>query len=373
MKHDVRAVSESFAFPGDYVAAGPYGTGHINDTYCVTQNQAGTPVRYIIQRINDAVFKNPVAVMENIQRVTRHQHAMLCEDGGREDRSRRALTLVPTRDGRDYHVDAAGGTWRAYLFIERATTYDQVQRVDQAGQAARAFGLFMKQLRSLPGAPLHVTIPGFHDTRARFDALQRVIGADPCNRAAGIKDAIDFAQAREGMVDVLLDLQRQGRLPEVVTHNDTKLNNVMLDDVTGEGVCVIDLDTVMPGLSLYDFGDMVRTAACPTAEDEQDVSKVVARGDMIQALVEGYLEAAGDVLNGDELAHLVFAGRLITLEIGIRFLTDYLEGDVYFKTRRPGQNADRCRCQFAMVRSLESQQDDLESMVAGIVRGGGGA
>ena len=218
-------------------------------------------------------------------------------------------------------------------------------------------------MAELPGERLHETIPNFHNTRSRFDRLAEVVEADPQGRLKEVAAEWAFIQEREGLVDVLLDLAAKGEIPERVTHNDTKLNNVMIDDATETGVCVIDLDTVMPGLALYDFGDLVRTATSPAAEDETDVSKVRMQMPMFAALARGYLSSAGGFLNDAEKAHLGFSGKLISLEIGIRFLTDYLEGDVYFKTKRPGHNLDRCRTQLALVGSIESQEDAIAALL----------
>lgn len=360
----VEAAAGAFECPGHLLEAEPYGTGHINDTYAVTFDQSGGPVRYILQRINHDVFRDPVMVMRNIERVTGHLREKLSSDGA-DDLDRRTLTVIQAREGDSFYIDSDGNHWRMYIFIEKAQTYDELETTDQAYQAAKAFGTFMKQLADLPGGPLEETIPGFHDTRARFDALRKAIADDACNRAADVAEEIAFANARESIVDTLLDLQKEGKIPLVTTHNDTKLNNVMLDDATGEGICVIDLDTVMPGLSLYDFGDMVRTAMRPCPEDERDLSKVVGRIDMFEAITRGYLASAGDALNSAEIEHLAFSARLITFEIGLRFLTDYLQGDVYFKTHRPGQNLDRTRVQFKMVESMEGHMAEMESIVRG--------
>ena len=214
----------------------------------------------------------------------------------------------------------------------------------------------------LPGPRLHETIPGFHDTRTRLEAFKRAVATDRAGRACEVQAEIDFALAGEPMAGVLLDLLTRGEMPERITHNDTKFNNVMLDDATARGVCVIDLDTVMPGLALYDFGDMVRSATNAAAEDERDVAKVTMRMDIYEGLVAGYAASAGAFLNDAERAHLAFAGKLITYEIGLRFLTDFLEGDVYFKIKRPGHNLDRCRTQFALVRSIERQEPAMQAM-----------
>ena len=359
---DLATVLSAFPLMGRLRAAAPYGSGHINDTFAVTFDQAGTQVRFLLQRINHRVFTNVPALMDNVSRVTAHANRRVLELG-LPDAARRALTLVPARDGLPYHRDAHGGWWRCYLFIEGARTHDIVETPHQAAEAARAFGDFQKMLVDLPGERLHETIPDFHHTRRRFDQLQRAINADVRNRAAEAREEIAFALAQEPMVDVLLDLKARGEIPERITHNDSKLNNVMLDDVTHAGVCVIDLDTVMPGLALYDFGDMVRSATNSAAEDERDLSRVQARRPIFDALVEGYLGSAHEFLNDAEVAHLAFGGQLITYEIGIRFLTDFLEGDTYFKTKRPGHNLDRARNQFALLRSLQAQRSEMEAQV----------
>ena len=359
LKHDVRAIAREFEIHGEFVSAEPYGSGHINDTYCVVFDQAGARGRYIFQRINHLVFKNPVALMENIARVTRHLGGKFT---GTPDAGRRALTLLPARDGKPFQHDAAGNCWRVYVFIEQARSYDAVESPAQAFQAAKAVGLFQKLLADLPAPRLHDTIPDFHHTPKRFLALEKALAADATNRAALAKPEIEFALRHQAMTGVLLD----ACLPERVTHNDTKFNNVLLDDATGEGICVIDLDTVMPGLALYDFGDMVRTATSPAQEDERDLAKVTMQFPMFEALVRGYLAAAAEFITPAEKQHLAFAGRLITFEIGLRFLTDFLAGDTYFKVHRNGHNLDRCRTQFKLVESIEQQEAKMKRLVAGL-------
>jgi len=301
-------------------------------------------------------------LMENLERVIKHVRQKL-EAEGADDIERRVLTLIPTVTDTSFYVDAEGNHWRVYVFIEGAKTYDELETQEQAYEAAKAFGLFQKQLADLPGEPLIETIPGFHDTRSRFEALRKAIDEDVCGRAADVQADIDFAFERESIVDRVLDMLKDGSIPLVTTHSDTKLNNVMLDDKTGEGICVIDLDTVMPGSCLYDFGDMVRTAARPCPEDETDLTKVVARLEMFESITRGYLAAAGDSLNQNEKDHLAFSARLITFEIGLRFLTDYLQGDVYFKTHRDGHNLDRARVQFKMTASFEERMDEMNEIV----------
>jgi hypothetical protein len=355
-KHNIRAIAAQFQLHGEFLHAEPYGSGHINDTYCAVFDQAGVHVRYVLQRINHHIFKNPVALMENVQRVTSH---LAAKASGEPDFTRRVLTLIPTRRGQAWHQDPEGNTWRAYLFIERARTYDAVESTTQAFQAARAFGEFQQRLADLPAPRLHDTIPDFHHTPRRFTAFEAALAADKAHRAALAKPEIDFALAQQPLTGVLLEAD----LPERVTHNDTKFNNVMLDDATGEGICVIDLDTVMPGLALYDFGDMVRTATSPAKEDERDLTKVTMQFPMFEALVRGYLASAGDFLTKEEKGQLAFSGKLITFEIGIRFLTDFLAGDVYFKVHRDGHNLDRCRTQFRLVESIEQQEAEMNQLV----------
>jgi Ser/Thr protein kinase RdoA (MazF antagonist) len=356
LRHDARQVASQFQIYGEFINAGPYGSGHINDTYCAVFNQGGTPVRYILQRINHHVFKTPVALMENVERVTTHISKKVA---GHPDFSRCGLTLIPARDGRAWHSDEGGNYWRTYIFVENARTYDAVESPQQAFQAARAFGRFQKLLADLPAPRLHDTIPGFHHTPQRFAKLEAAIAADPANRARLAESEIEFALNHKAMAGVLL----AAGLPERVTHNDTKLNNVMLDDETGEGICVIDLDTVMPGLAPYDFGDIVRTSTSPAKEDERDLSKVQMQFPMFEALARGYLETAAEFLTKAERQLLVLSGKLITFEIGIRFLTDYLEGDSYFKVHREGHNLDRCRTQFKLVESIERQEGAMNKLV----------
>ena len=355
-RHDVRAVARRFRILGDFISDEPYGTGHINDTYAAVFAQGGAPVRYLLQRLNTQVFQCPAAVMENIQRVTGHVRGKLAGGG---EVSRSVLTLIPTVEGRWWHGDERGNCWRAYIFIENARTYDQVQSSRQAFAAAKAFGAFQQQLADLPAPRLHDTIPGFHDTPARLAQLEQAVAADAANRAQLARAEIEFACRRKPLTASLL----AANLPERITHNDTKLNNVMLDDGTGEGVCVIDLDTVMPGLAAYDFGDMVRTSTSLNAEDERDLSKVAMRFELYEALVRGYLEGAAGFLTRAEKQYLAPAGKIVTLEIGIRFLTDYLAGDRYFKVLRKGQNLDRCRTQFKLVESLERQEERMVRLV----------
>ncbi len=359
-QHNVIAAVSQFEIAGEFLGAIPYGSGHINDSYCVVFLQAGVKVRYIVQRINQTIFKNPTALMENIQRVTSHIAAKVSEDVGC---SQQVLTLIPERYGRAWHIDGEGNYWRAFHFIEGARTYDAVESVEQAFQAAKAFGQFQKLLVDLPEPRLHDTIPDFHHTPKRFKALEQAIAIDVVDRAFVAKPEIEFALARQSIVNVLQDAS----LPERITHNDTKFNNVMLDNTTGKGICVIDLDTVMPGLAPNDFGDMVRTTTSPAEEDERNLSKVTMQFSMFEALVRGYITSA-DFLTKAEKQHLVLSSKLITFEQGIRFLTDYLSGDAYYKVRYDDHNLDRCRTQFKLVESIEQQEERMSRLVQSVDR-----
>lgn len=352
-------VSRHFQIYGELLDAEPCKVGHINETYTATYDQGGVRVRYIHQRINHEVFKKPDEVMENLDRVTRHLRTKLAERGEPEI-TRRSLTITPAKDGRSYYRSPDGDYWRCFVFIERVRTYESVESAEQAYQAGRAFGEFQHLLVDLPGARLHDTIPHFHNTRRRFDTLEKAISEDRVNRAGIAKAEIEWARRHENLCDVILAAMENGGIPERTTHNDTKFNNVMLDIQTGKAMCVVDLDTVMPGCALYDFGDMVRTTTSPTLEDELDLRKVQMRMPMFRALCRGYLEGAGAFLNKAERAHIAFAGKLITFTIGMRFLTDFLNGDTYFRVHRPLHNLDRSRTQFRLVESIEKQEDEMQ-------------
>jgi aminoglycoside phosphotransferase (APT) family kinase protein len=323
-------------------------------------------VRYIHQRINGHVFRQPDRLMDNVSRVLTHAATRLA---GEPDAARRVLTLVPARDGLPFVTDEDGALWRTYLFIERARTYDIVETPAQAQAAAQAFGQFQALLADLPGARLHDTIPDFHHTRQRFDAFAGAVAADACNRAGACRDLIDVALAREADADRLQAASAAGDVPERVTHNDTKINNVMMDEATGEALCVVDLDTTMPGLAPIDFGDMVRTASNAAAEDEPDPSRVVSRREMFDALVQGYLSAAGTFLRPAEIEWLAFAGKLLAFEQAIRFLGDHLQGDLYYRIHYPGHNLQRARAQLALMVSIERQLDDYQAIVRRYARG----
>jgi Ser/Thr protein kinase RdoA (MazF antagonist) len=360
LARDLAGIGGSFRIDGECVACDPYGNGHINDTYLASYRGRGGTARYIHQRINDEIFKDPPALMENVRRVLEHLERKQADV---RDLSRRTIALVPAKDGKPYHRDAEGHYWRTFNHVEGGRSYDVVETPRQAREAAKAFGRFQGLLTDLPAPRLHDTIPDFHHTPKRFEALERAIEKDAAGRARLARKEIDFAFKRKADASVLEDSKRAGRLPERIAHNDTKINNVIIDEATQAALCVIDFDTVMPGLALHDFGDMVRTATSPAAEDERDLSKVTLQLSMFEALVRGYLETAGEFLTAEEKRLLPFSGKIITFETGIRFLADYLAGDVYFKIHRPEHNLDRCRTQFRLVESIEAQEAAMRRIV----------
>ena len=365
MSCDTNLIVGEFAVCGNVTDALPYGTGHINDTYLVHC----TGGSYILQRINTNIFRRPELLMENFRKVTSHIAAKIEAEKRRGSaRRRETLHLVPARrDGAPFFRDAEGGFWRCYVFVDRAVTYDIIETETQAEMGAAAFGEFQNDLADLPGR-LNETIPDFHNTPKRLAALEQAIRDDKMGRLKEVGREVDFMRAHAEDCSKLLKLHEAGVIVERVTHNDTKLNNVLIDEAGGGGICVIDLDTTMPGLPHYDFGDMLRTGTSPAAEDEKDLSKVGMRFGMFEALLRGYLSTAGKFLNDEEKELLPFSGILLTLETGIRFLTDYLEGDVYFKTHRPGHNLDRCRTQIKLVQSMEEAMPRMRKRCAELSR-----
>ena len=361
----LQEISRHFQIYGEILHAETFKIGHINETYSATYDQGGTRVRYIHQKINKAVFQNPVVLMKNLMRVTTHIRRKL-EAANVPDLTRRSLIVIPTRDGKSHLVSRDGEFWRTFVFVEGTQTFEAVQSPAQACQAGRAFGEFQSLLVDLPGGRLTETIPGFHDTRKRFLALQHAIHKDHYNRSKSARPEIEFALQRAASTAVILDAMAEGKIPERVTHNDTKFNNVMLDTVTGEARCVVDLDTVMPGCALYDFGDMVRTTTSPTLEDERDLTKVKLHLPIFKKLAEGYWSTAGGFLTKAEKNLMAFCGKLITFETGLRFLTDFLSGDTYFRIHRPDHNLDRCRTQFKLVASIEQQEKAMQKFVDGL-------
>ena len=352
----------AFDFGGEIVGAVRYGSGHINDTFCVHTQPGEDPCRrFILQRISSAAFHHPDQVMENIAGVTAFLGKAIAAAGG--DPSRETMTVVPTRDGKSFYSDSEGGAWRVYPFIEGTVCLQAAETPELFAASARTFGRFQRMLKDYPADTLYETIPHFHDTEDRLAKLKAAVEADVMGRVKDVQPELDFVWKREADCSVALQALRDGKLPLRVTHNDTKLNNVLIDRESGEGICVIDLDTVMPGLSINDLGDSIRFGANHSAEDEQDLSKVNFDISLYEVYTQGFLEGADGALTQAELDYLPWGAKLMTLECGIRFLTDYLDGDHYFRIHREGQNLDRCRTQFKLVADMEEQWDAMKAVV----------
>lgn len=335
-----------------------YGNGHINDTFMVHTGKDGTGRRYIIQRINTEVFRNPQELMENIAGVTAFLRKKIIEAGG--DPERETLNIVKTKNGENFCHDDIGCCWRVYPFVENTDSFDEVKKPEDFYQSAVAFGHFQNLLAEYPAAGLHETIRDFHNTPVRYRNFMKALKADALGRAKNVQPEIEFVLAHEKDTHVLMDQNAAGNLPLKVTHNDTKLNNVLFDHKTGRALCVIDLDTIMPGFATNDFGDSIRFGANTGAEDERDLSKVGLNLGLYDIYLKGFLEECRNSLNETEVHMLRWSAKLMTLECGIRFLTDYLEGDSYFRIHREGQNLDRCRSQFKLVSDMEEKWDEME-------------
>ena len=337
----------------------PFGEGHINETYAVYMpGPEGTDVpRYVLQRVNIHVFKNPAQVMENIFSVTEYLREVIRKEGG--DLDRETLSYIKTKSGDTYFEDADGQPWRCLHYVPNSICHQTVEEPQQFYQSARSFGHFLKQLGDYPAERLYETIPRFHDTVKRFQDFSEAVRKDVKNRAGQCREEIDFALAREADCGVLMKQLQEGVLPLRVTHNDTKLNNILFDADTDQGLCIIDLDTIMPGLAANDFGDSIRFGASTAEEDEPDLSKVHFDIHLYELYVKGYLEMAREVLTPAEIDSLPWGARLMTLECGMRFLADYLQGDVYFKTAYPEHNLVRARTQFRLVKEMEEQFDSM--------------
>lgn len=359
----LEAALEAFDFGGQIAGALRYGAGHINDTFAVyTQQKNGTAKRFILQRINTRVFTKPDELMENIVGVTEYLRKLIIQNGGNPDRE--TLTVLRTKQGLTYYTAANGDAWRVYLFIENAVCYQTAEKPELFKASARAFGKFVTQMEEYPVETLHETISKFHDTRARYENLVKAVEADKMGRVAQCKEEINFALARKEDCAVLMDKLNAGELPLRVTHNDTKLNNIMMDPVKMAGLCVIDLDTVMPGLTVNDYGDSIRFGASTAAEDEPDLARVNFSISLFQTYTEGFLETAGASMTRLEREMLPWGAKLMTLECGMRFLTDFLAGDVYFRTAYPLHNYHRARTQFKLVKQMEEQWQQMNRIVA---------
>jgi len=359
---NILEVLEAYELPATLVGAVRYGQGHINDTFCVLcQPQEGDCIRFILQGLSRAAFPHPEELMENFIGVTSYLRERISENGG--DPARETLSLVNTTDGKPFYTDSNSKVWRLTPFIEGTDCFQSATPA-LFEASARAFGRFQYQLRDFPAATLHEPIVNFHNTEDRLQKFLAALEADKHDRAKDVQAEIDFVLARKADCSVAMQALRDGILPLRVTHNDTKLNNILIDRRTGEGICVIDLDTTMPGLSINDFGDSIRFGANHSKEDEKDLSKVNFDIGLYEAYTRGFLEGANGGLTAAELDYLPWGARLMTLECGIRFLTDYLDGDHYFRTHYEGQNLDRCRTQFKLVSDMEAQFEQMKAIVA---------
>ncbi|WP_346662433.1 phosphotransferase [uncultured Merdimonas sp.] len=340
----------------------PFGAGHINETYAVymPSQEGEDQLAYVLQRVNSNVFKDPAGVMDNIFGVTEYMRGVIRREGGDPDRE--TLSYIKTKSGLNYFEDSEGEPWRCYNFIPDSECYQLVENPGQLYEAGNSFGHFLKQLIAYPASELKETIPDFHHTAKRYEAFQKAVDRDLKNRVYTCKPEVAFVKARKEDCSVLVRQQEEGKLPLRVTHNDTKLNNILFDSETGKGLCIIDLDTIMPGLAANDFGDSIRSGATTGAEDEKNLDLVHFDLDLYEAYVKGYLEAAGEVLTPEEVESLPWGARLMTLECGMRFLTDYLEGDTYFKTAYPEHNLVRARTQFRLVEEMEQQFERMQEL-----------
>lgn len=351
----------NFAIDGEFVSCEPYGSGLINRTYVAVYNEGGRRVRYIVQRINTNLFKNVDGLMNNIKLVTEFNRAEIMKRGGDPDRE--SLTLVPTKNGGTYFRTEEGDCYRVYVFIENAKGYDVVEKPEHFYESAVAFGKFAMLLDRFDSSKLFEVLPDFHNTVKRFDNFRRSLEADKFNRAKDVKKEIGFALEREKITHMIVDLLASGKMPSRVTHNDTKLNNVLIDTRTDKAVSVIDLDTMMPGSICYDFGDSIRFGCNPCLEDTPETEKVIFNMPLFETYTKGYLSVFGDTITDIERKNLPMGAILMTYECGIRFLTDYLDGDVYFRKTREGQNIDRTRTQFKLVSDMEKRYDEMLSAV----------
>lgn len=356
----------AFRLAGIPRSVNPHGNGHINDTYLVICDDAGNVKKYILQRMNHSIFRNPQALMENVAGVTSYLQEKIRERNGDPDRE--TLSVIKTKDGKNYFEDSLHNFWRVFPFIEDTYCLEKVENAGDFYDCAQAFGSFQRQLADYPAETLHETIPLFHHTPSRFQTFQKAVREDPLGRADSVREEINFALAREADTHVLTDLLEKGELPLRVTHNDTKLNNILFDAVTKKALCIIDLDTVMPGLSLYDFGDAIRTGANTGAEDETDLSKIGLDLSLFETFTDGFLTGCAGSLTPLEIELLPMGAKLMTYECGIRFLADYLVGDVYFKIHREHHNLDRARTQFKLVADMEAKWEEMAEIVRRLSR-----
>ena len=359
---DIYEAINNFCFDGELVSCKEFGSGHINKTYIAKFSDNGVEQRYVVQQVNSDVFKNIEELMSNVFAVTDYLRGVITENGGDPDRE--TLHYIKTTDGKNYYTDSDGNYYRAYIFVKDSITYDSADSAEIFKKSGAAFGKFQRMLDGFPADKLNETIEHFHDTYWRYEnEFLPALSAASSELLSECKDEIAFVENRKDEMPVIEKMLKKGEMPVRVTHNDTKLNNVMFDEKTGECVCVIDLDTVMPGSALYDFGDSIRFGASTAAEDETDLSKVSVNLDYFKAYAEGFLSQAGESLTQAEIDNLAFASKLITLELGMRFLTDYLNGSKYFKTDYEKHNLDRARNQFCLVADMENKMQEMNDII----------
>ena len=362
-EHILQEAVAAFDFGAPVLTVSRFGSGHVNDTFRVeTTLEDSRHNQFILQRISEVAFHHPDEVMANVYGITEYLGEKILLEGG--DRSREALEVIRPRSGKLFYTDSEHGAWRVFPFVTDIECYDKAETPELFEASARAFGRFQHMLDGYPAETLYETIPHFHDTEDRLAKLKAAVQSDCMGRAAQCTKEIQFAFDHEADCSVALQALRNGILPLRVTHNDTKLNNVLIDKTTGEGMCIVDLDTTMPGLSINDFGDSIRFGANHSAEDERDLSKVNFDIHLFEAYTRGFLDGAAGSLTQAELDYLPWGAKLMTLECGIRFLTDYLMGDVYFHISHPEQNLDRCRTQFKLVCDMENQFRAMQEIVA---------
>lgn len=361
MADTINELLSAFEFKGKLIDTKKLDIGHINSTYVFEFDDNGKSNKYLVQELNTAVFKEPVGLMKNMVGVTSYLRDKIIENGG--DPERECINVYPAKSGETYYIDSENRFWRCLNYVYGAHSVEAADSPETFGKAAKAFGNFQNMLAEYPSDTLIETIPNFHNTKSRFADFKKAVNDNLSNRADTCKDEIEFFLARENDCSVLVDMIDEGNLPIRVTHNDTKLNNVLFDDVTGEGICVVDLDTVMPGLSLYDFGDSIRFGASTAAEDEKDLDKVHFSPEYFRAYTEGFLSSAGKSLTNEEISNLAFSSKLMTLECGMRFLGDYINGDIYFKTAYPEHNLVRARTQIKLVAEMEVAMDEMNAIV----------
>jgi len=357
----LESIVSKFSVKGDFVSAEPYGSGHINETKKITTDLAGVKSEYILQKINHKVFKKPAELMANYVGVTEYLRKAIEAVGG--DVEREALNVIKTKDGQNYYCSEEGEYWRMLLFVPDSMSYDKVEKPEQFYESAVAFGNFQYLLRDYPADTLHETIVNFHNTPDRIRLFEEALAADVCGRAKDVQKEIDFVLSRREFANTLENAHKEGVLPLRVTHNDTKLNNILFDKNNGKTLCIVDLDTIMPGYSVNDFGDSIRFGATTALEDEADLSKVNFDISLYELYVKGFIEGTNGGLTEGELELLPIGAMMMTFECGTRFLTDYLSGDTYFRTSRPGHNLDRARNQFKLVSDMEKSIDEMRAIV----------